>query len=153
MIKKSSTYKSSGVDIEKANQIVKKIEKISSKNVRDEIINNVGGFASILDLKKLKMVNRPIEKAHGLPNECYVDENYFTIEKKKIFENKWIVIGVGSSVPNIGDIKPFDLLGIPLIILRDRNQKVRVYHNVCSHRGYKIIQKEGKIKNLSLIHI
>jgi len=53
MIKKSSTYKSSGVDIEKANQIVKKIEKISSKNVRDEIINNVGGFASILDLKKL----------------------------------------------------------------------------------------------------
>jgi len=102
----------------------------------------------MLDLKKLRMVNRPIEKAHGLPNECYVDENYFSIEKKKIFENKWIVIGVGSSVPNIGDIKPFDLLGVPLIILRDRNQNIKVYHNVCSHRGYKIVQKEEKIKNL-----
>ena len=36
------------------------------------------------------MVNRLIEKAHGLPNECYVDKNYFAIERKKIFENKWI---------------------------------------------------------------
>ena len=77
----------------------------------------------LLDLKKLRMVNLPIEKAHGLPNECYVDKNYFTIERKKIFENKWIVVGVGSSVPNIGDTKPFDLLGIPLIILRDKKKK------------------------------
>jgi len=50
---KSTKYKLSGVDIEKSNQIVKKIEKISSKNVRNEIITNAGGFASILDLKKL----------------------------------------------------------------------------------------------------
>tara|TARA_B100000989_G_C19528558_1_gene468307 strand:- start:530 stop:1591 length:1062 start_codon:yes stop_codon:yes gene_type:complete len=53
MKNKSNTYKSSGVDIEKSNRIVRKIEKISSKNIRKEIINNAGGFASILDLKKL----------------------------------------------------------------------------------------------------
>ena len=39
----------------------------------------------------------------------------FICWKKKIFENKWVVIGVGSSIPNVGDAKPFDLLGIPLI--------------------------------------
>ncbi len=53
MKKKSFSYKSSGVDIKKSNQMVKKIEKISSKNFRSEIIQNAGGFASILDLKKL----------------------------------------------------------------------------------------------------
>ena len=73
-------------------------------------------LSQILDLKKLKLVNKNIHKAHGLPNECYTNNEYLSVERKKIFENKWVVIGVGSSIPNIGDAKPFDLLGIPLII-------------------------------------
>ena len=105
-------------------------------------------LSQIIDLNKIKVVNRPIEKAHGLPNECYTNKDYLFFERKKIFENKWVVIGVGSSIPNIGDAKPFDLLGIPLIILRDKNNNIRVYHNVCSHRGYKILQEECKLKNV-----
>ena len=73
----------------------------------------------ILEVKKLEAVNRPIEAANGLPNECYTSENYFTYEKGRIFCNKWTVIGVGSSVPSPGDVKPYNLLGIPLIIVRD----------------------------------
>ena len=105
-------------------------------------------LSQILDLKKIKVVNKNIHKAHGLPNECYTNLDYLSIERKKIFENKWVVIGVGSSVPNIGDAKPFDLLGIPLIILRDKNNKIKVFHNVCSHRGFKILQEKCKIKNV-----
>jgi len=105
-------------------------------------------LSQIIDLDKIKVVNRPIAKAHGLPNECYTSKDYLFFERKKIFENKWVVIGVGSSIPNIGDAKPFDLLGIPLIILRDKNKKIRVYHNVCSHRGYKILQEKCKLKNV-----
>jgi choline monooxygenase len=36
-------------------------------------------------------------------------------EKEKVFCDKWTVIGVGSSIPNPGDAKPYNLLGIPLI--------------------------------------
>ena len=50
-------------------------------------------LSQILDLKKLKVVNKNIHKAHGLPNECYTDLDYLSIERKKIFENKWVVIG------------------------------------------------------------
>ena len=32
-------------------------------------------------------VLKPIDKAHGLPNECYLDGPYGKIERKKIFEN------------------------------------------------------------------
>ena len=103
---------------------------------------------NIIEKKKLDVVNKPIEKSHGLPNECYTSEAYTKIERKKLFENKWVVVGVASSIPNIGDAKPFDLLGIPVIILRDKKNKVRVFHNVCSHRGYKLLQKNCKIKNV-----
>ena len=103
---------------------------------------------SIIEKKKLDVVSNPIEKSHGLPNECYTSEKYTQLERKKLFEDKWVVIGVASSLPNIGDAKPFDLLGIPIIILRDKKNKIKVFHNVCSHRGYKILQKDCKIKNV-----
>ena len=50
-------------------------------------------------------------------------------------------------IPNKGDAKPFNLLDLPIIILRDKKNKIRVFHNVCSHRGYKILQKPCNIKN------
>jgi len=102
----------------------------------------------IIPKKKLEVVSNSIEKAHGLPNECYLNEEYSLIERKKLFEEKWVVVGVASNLPNIGDAKPFDLLGIPLIILRDKKSKIRVFHNVCSHRGYKLLQKKCNIKNV-----
>ena len=103
---------------------------------------------NIIKKEKLDIVKKPIEKSHGLPNECYTSNEYTRIERKKLFEDKWVVIGTASSIPNKGDAKPFDLLGIPIIILRDKNNKIRVFHNVCSHRGYKILQESCKIKNL-----
>tara|TARA_B100000686_G_scaffold54158_1_gene58351 strand:- start:370 stop:1566 length:1197 start_codon:yes stop_codon:yes gene_type:complete len=102
----------------------------------------------IINKKKLDVVNKPIERAHGLPNECYNNQEYTKIERKKLFEDKWVVVGVASSIPKAGDAKPFDLLGIPLILLRTKKNQIKVYHNVCSHRGYKILQKKCKIKNV-----
>ena len=106
-----------------------------------------GAIYNIIDKAKLDVVSKPIEESHGLPNECYISKEYTKIERKKLFEDKWIVVGVASSLPNKGDAKPFNVLDLPIIILRDKKNKIRVFHNVCSHRGYKILQKSCSIKN------
>ena len=103
---------------------------------------------NIIDKKKLDVVNNSIEKAHGLPNECYTSKDYTLIERKKLFEEKWIVVGVASSIPEIGDVKPIDILGMPILILRNKQNEVKVFHNVCSHRGVKLVSKSGKINSL-----
>jgi choline monooxygenase len=108
--------------------------------------NNV--LSEVLDIMKIKAVNQPIEKAHGLPNECYLSSEYLMIEREKVFKDKWTVIGVGSSVPHPGDALPYNLLGIPLIILRDKENRVRVFHNVCSHRGFKLLKEPCSLKNV-----
>ena len=105
-------------------------------------------LSEVIDIKKIEAVNKPIEKAHGLPNECYTSEKYMMIERERVFQDKWTVIGIGSSVPNPGDALPYNLLGIPLIILRDKGRKIRVFHNVCSHRGHKLLDKPCSLKNL-----
>ena len=105
-------------------------------------------LSEVLDLNKIEAVNQPIDKAHGLPNECYTSEKYLIIERERVFQDKWTAIGIGSSVPNPGDALPYNLLGIPLIILRDKERKIRVFHNVCSHRGHKLLDKPCSLKNL-----
>ncbi|MDB3886351.1 Rieske 2Fe-2S domain-containing protein [Candidatus Pelagibacter sp.] len=105
-------------------------------------------LSKILDIKKLMNVDKAIESANGLPNECYTNEQYLEYERVKIFCDKWTVIGVGSSIPNPGDAKPYNLLGIPLVIVRDRDLNIRVFHNVCSHRGFKLIDKPCTLKNV-----
>tara|TARA_B110001452_G_scaffold42338_1_gene32456 strand:- start:407 stop:1600 length:1194 start_codon:yes stop_codon:yes gene_type:complete len=105
-------------------------------------------LSEILDIKKLMNVDKPIETANGLPNQCYTSEKYLKYERDKIFCNKWTVIGIGSSIPNVGDVKPYNLLGIPLIIVRDKSLKIRVFHNVCSHRGFKLLDKVCNLKNV-----
>ena len=105
-------------------------------------------LSEIMNLKKLEAVKRPIEAANGLPNECYINTDYFTYEKEKIFCNKWTVIGVGSSIPKPGDAKSYNLMGIPLLLMRDTKMKIRVFHNVCSHRGFKLLDKSCTFKNV-----
>ena len=105
-------------------------------------------LSKILDIEKINNVDKPIEVANGLPNECYTNQDYLAHEKEKIFYNKWTAIGVGSSIPKIGDAKPYNLLGIPLILIRDKNMDVRVFHNVCSHRGFKLLDKACTLKNV-----
>ena len=103
-----------------------------------------------VDKKKLDAVKKPIAQSHGLPNECYISKEYMNLERKKLFENMWTVIGVASSVPNTGDAKPFNLQNIPLIALRNKDNQIKVFHNVCSHRGHKILKKSCKKKRFKM---
>ena len=113
-----------------------------SKNLKNLVLSEM------INIKKIEAVMKPIEQAHGLPNECYTSSEYLQFEREKIFMDKWTVIGVASLVPNPGDAHPYNLLGIPLIILRDKGNQIRVFHNVCSHRGFKLLKETCTLKNL-----
>ena len=108
---------------------------------------NLDELSRIVNLDKIESAKNSINEANGLPNECYLNDEYFKIERDRVFFNNWTVVGVSSSLPEIGDAKPFDLMGVPLLILRDKNNKIRVFHNVCSHRGMILVNEECKLKN------
>jgi len=68
----------------------------------DQNLKN-NSLSKIMNIKKLMNVDKSIETANGLPNECYTSEQYLEYERDKIFCDKWTVIGVGSSIPSAGD--------------------------------------------------
>lgn len=94
----------------------------------------------------LSAVRRPIEQAQGLPNPHYIDPNVFEEEKHAILFSSWSGLGVTADVPTNGDAKPITFLGMPLLMVRDKNGMVRVFQNICRHRGMILVEKPRKIE-------
>ena len=94
----------------------------------------------------LTVVRQPVETAQGLPNAHYIDEGVFEEEKHAVLFANWAGLAVASEVPEIGDAKPIEFLGIPLLLVRDRAEKVRVFQNTCRHRGMILVSEPKKIE-------
>ncbi|SFM41974.1 aromatic ring-hydroxylating oxygenase subunit alpha [Shimia aestuarii] len=94
----------------------------------------------------LAAVRRPVETANGLSNAHYTDPAIFDEEKQALFFSTWSGLGVAHEVPEIGDAVPVNFLGMPLVMIRDRSGKVRVFQNVCRHRGMILIEEPRKIE-------
>jgi len=96
--------------------------------------------------KTFESILQPLAKASGLSNDHYIDPENYKNEKEMLFFNSWAGLAVSSDIPEIGDAKPIDFLDIPLIILRDKKKKVRVFQNICRHRGMILINEPKKIE-------
>ena len=91
-------------------------------------------------------VGRPIAQANGLPNAHYTDPQVFAEERDAVLYNQWSGLAVAADVPEPGDAKPIEFLGAPLLLLRDKKGVVRVFHNICRHRGMILVSEPKKIE-------
>lgn len=94
----------------------------------------------------LSSVRRPIASANGLPNANYVDPAMHEEEKRALLFSTWSGLATASDVPEPGDAIPLTFLGMPLLLLRDREGKVRVFQNICRHRGMILVEEPRKIE-------
>ena len=103
-------------------------------------------MAKDLSPAPLDAVRRPVETAQGLPNAHYVDPAMWDEEKHAVIFASWSGLAVASEVPENGDAKPIEFLGIPLLLLRDKEGQVRVFENICRHRGMILVSEPRKIE-------
>lgn len=102
------------------------------------------GYAS----GKLQGVLQPVATATGLPNEHYVDQETFEAEREAVFFGNWAAVGFGKDVPETADARPFEFLGIPLLLVRGRDDTVRVFQNTCRHRGMILVSEPKKLRGV-----
>ena len=94
----------------------------------------------------LENVLAPIAQASGLPNACYVDASMFQHEQDTLFRNNWAAIGFGKDISEPGMVKPVTFLGIPMIMVRNRDGEINVFQNVCRHRGMILVEEPQKLR-------
>ena len=104
-------------------------------------MNTLLGQKSDILIDGLSKVLAPIDTARGRPNLCYTNPLIFTEELQNLFLGGWSCAGFSIDVPAAGDLYPFEFAGIPLIVLRDENDIIHIFHNVCQHRGRILVDE------------
>ena len=97
-------------------------------------------------LTELSHVRRPVSEAQGLPNPHYIDSQVFNEEKHAVLFSSWSGLAVAADVPEIGDAVPLTFVGMPLLVIRDKSNTVRVFQNTCRHRGMILVEEPRKIE-------
>ena len=66
-----------------------------------------------------------------------------------IFARHWIHVAVEPDIPEPGDYITVDVGRHSVVIVRDDDQQIRAFHNVCRHRGSRLCQEQqGSVGNL-----
>ncbi len=94
----------------------------------------------------LSSVRRALSTANGLPNAHYTDPETIAEENEAVLAETWSGFAVSADVPEPGDAKPMEFLGEPLLLVRDRQGQVRVFQNICRHRGMILVEEPRKIE-------
>lgn len=97
-------------------------------------------------LTDLSGVRQTVATAHGLPNAHYISPAVFDEERDALLFGGWAGLGVAADVPEAGDAKPITFLGMPLLMVRGRDNTVRVFQNICRHRGMILVEEARKIE-------
>src|SRR6056297_222349 len=94
----------------------------------------------------LSNVRADVSRANGLPNAHYIDPTIYDEEKQALLFSQWAGLAVAADVPEPGDAVPLDFVGLPLLLIRDKDGDVRVFQNICRHRGMILVEEPRKIE-------
>ncbi|KAJ5662893.1 hypothetical protein N7507_003624 [Penicillium longicatenatum] len=89
--------------------------------------------------------NEPVKDSpvRALPASWYKSPEMYELERRAIFSKRWLFITHSSRVKETGDWLRYEIAGFDFIITRDRQGNVNAFHNVCRHRAYPVVEKEG----------
>jgi phenylpropionate dioxygenase-like ring-hydroxylating dioxygenase large terminal subunit len=100
----------------------------------------------ILSPRHYTAVRRGGRLMRALPLWCYTSERFHEAEKERIFLRSWNLLERAEIVPDVGDFHALTFLGVPLLVVRGKDMKVRVFANTCRHRGALVATGSGNCK-------
>ena len=73
-----------------------------------------------------------------------IDPELFELERERIFKQVWLYVARAEEIAQPGDYKlrRLDMVNTSVIIVRDKSGQVHAFHNLCTHRGNKLIPEQ-----------
>jgi len=86
------------------------------------------------------------ERALTLPARYFYDDAIFNAERERIFYGAWHCIGHVNELAEPGQFLTFDIFDQTVVVLRGDDDVIRGFHNVCQHRGNRLLgERRGKL--------
>lgn len=81
---------------------------------------------------------------------AYRDPVQFEREFRMLFREMPQVACLSTDIPEAGNFRCFDDLGVPIVAIRGKDGQVRAFLNICTHRGARLVREEhGKAARIS----
>src|SRR6202046_1984927 len=71
--------------------------------------------------------------------EAYISEDYARAERDKLWRKVWQQVGRVEELPEVGSYLTYDILDDSIIVVRTGVGEFHAHHNVCMHRGRRLI--------------
>jgi Rieske 2Fe-2S family protein len=85
----------------------------------------------------------------SLESPFYTDGDFHALDIAAVFARHWLFAAVDAEIPEPGDYTTLEIGPYPVIVLRGDAGDVRAFHNVCRHRGSRLLEEaRGSVGNL-----
>jgi Rieske 2Fe-2S family protein len=89
------------------------------------------------------------QPGYSLPGALYTSERAFTTDLAAVFDRSWLFVATEPEIPEPGDYLTVSLGSRSILLLRDDDESVRAFHNVCRHRGSRLLDAcSGSVGNI-----
>ncbi|RDI46418.1 aromatic ring-hydroxylating oxygenase subunit alpha [Nocardia mexicana] len=108
-------------------------------------VNQLAGGVGSIDPEE---VDRLLGRRHALPSAFYHDPELHRLEKRLLLNRAWQAVGIVGELRDPGDYLTTDVAGVPVVVLRGRDDTLRAFVNVCRHRANVIATGSGNCRSL-----
>ena len=87
--------------------------------------------------------------ARSAPPSVYHHPGFLALEADKIFKQEWICVGRTAEIPGTGDYLTYEIIDQPVFVIRQKDQSIAAFANVCAHRCAKLLSGKGCSSRIS----
>jgi len=91
----------------------------------------------------ISAVRKPLAEASLLPPVVYSSPEIFELERETVFARCWLPVCHVSQLPQAGSYVGRTVVNEPVLAVRDKDNQIQVYSNVCRHRNTTLALGEG----------
>ena len=81
--------------------------------------------------------------ARALPAWAYSHPEMTRLEYERVLKPSWQIVCHINSIPSPGNFITLDIGGDSVVAVRDSQGQIQAFHNVCRHRGARILEGTG----------
>jgi nitrite reductase/ring-hydroxylating ferredoxin subunit/Arc/MetJ-type ribon-helix-helix transcriptional regulator len=89
--------------------------------------------------KPEKIVAEALAEALTYPVDAFISREYAEAEPERLWSKVWQQAGRVEEVPEVGNFITYNICHDSILIVRDTPTSLKAYHNVCPHRGRRLV--------------
>lgn len=77
------------------------------------------------------------------PVAHYIDAEHLRRERDLLFRRQPLIVAASAELARAGDFRTVDIDGVSALIVRQGDGSLAAFHNVCRHRGCRVVDEEA----------